>query len=217
MPRSPAPRAAKPATKPKAAPAAKPSVVPTIRLTTETAARIIGVGDRQLRNLRQQGCPLPDGGIRTIADIAAIVAWRMESENRDLRERIDDLLGDEDGGMSRLEYEDKRTALKAKQLKLARELNLVLDEDEYLHHLSVLWAEMNSMLDSMGTQLAPLLAPLSDEFDIADRIDVYVADIKGRFNPEEAMNPVRVDLDPFTDDEVGIDLEDDGDADDDEA
>lgn len=201
----------------KPAPALPPaSAVPTIRLTTETAAKIIGVGDRQLRNLRQQGCPLPDGGIRSIEDIAAIVAWRLESETRELRERVDDLVDGPEGGMARLDYEEKRTSLKAKQLKLARELDLVLDKNEYFDHLSNLWAEANSLLDAMGTQLAPTLVSLDDEMDIAEKIDKFVADLKGRFDPDQAMNPVRVEIDPYTDDEVGIDLEDDVDVPDDE-
>lgn len=115
-----------------------------------------------------------------------------------------------------LEREERRTKIKSMQIKLSREMGLVLDADEYLHHLSVLWVEMNSLLDVMGMQLGPILATIDDPDTCTDKIDDFVADLKKRFNPEEALNPIRVDLDPFTDDEVGLDLDED-DADDDEA
>lgn len=181
----------------------------TVRMSNEVAAKLAGISARWMTEQRTHGCPVPDGGVRTIAQVAAIVRWRMEQQRAELLDGQD---MDEDD----LEREEKRTKLKAMQIKLARELDLVLDGDDYLHHLSVLWVEMNSLLDVMGQQLGPIVATISDPDTCADKIEEFVADIKKRFNPEEAMNPVRVDLDPFTDDEVGLDLDDD-DADDDEA
>lgn len=180
----------------------------TIRITTEIAGRIAGVSGRQLMNLKAEGCPVPDGGAKTIHDVAAIVRWRMDQ----IRAEAGDDRDEDD-----LEREERRTKLKVLQVKLARELDKVLDGDEYLHHLSVLWVEMNSLLDIMDAQLGPILAPISDPDECADKIRDYVTDLKKRFNPEEAMNPVRIDHDPFTDDVVDLDLEDEDAGDDDEA
>lgn len=178
-----------------------------IRISTQTAGIIAGVSGRQLMNLKAEGCPVPDGGVKTVQQVAAIVRWRMDQ----IRAEAGD-----DRDVDELEVEERRTKLKVLQVKLARELDKVLDGDEYLHHLSVLWVEMNSLLDIMDAQLGPIVAPISDPDECADKIRDYVADLKKRFNPEEAMNPIRIDHDPFTDDVVELDLEDD-DAGDDEA
>lgn len=186
-----------------------------MQITTETAASIIGISDRQLRNLRTKGCPVPEGGVKTVEDIARIVDWRVEHEAREARDDLTKLMESMgEGSMDLLDYEEKRTSLKAKQLKLARELDLVLDRDEYMHHLSMLFSELNSLIDSMGAQLGPVVASISDPVLCADAIDDFVADIKKRFNAEEAMNPVRVDIDPFGDDDDGsAELEEDDDDD----
>lgn len=178
-----------------------------IRISTQTAGIIAGVSGRQLMNLKAEGCPVPDGGVKTVQQVAAIVRWRMDQ----IRAEAGD-----DRDVDELEVEERRTKLKVLQVKLARELDKVLDGDEYLHHLSVLWVEMNSLLDIMDAQLGPIVAPISDPDECADKIRDYVADLKKRFNPEEAMNPIRIDHDPFTDDVVELNLEDD-DAGDDES
>lgn len=181
----------------------------TVRISNEMAAKLAGISPRWLTEQRSHGCPVPDGGVRTVDQVAAIVKWRMDQQRADL-------IADRDMDEDDLDREEQRTKLKALQIKLARELDLVLDGDDYLHHLSVLWVEMNSLLDVMGMQLGPIVATISDPDVCTDKIDEFVADLKKRFNPEEAMNPVRIELDPFTDDEVGIDLDDDV-ADDDES
>lgn len=187
-----------------AAPSSRARAAQTIKISTEVAGKIVGLSGRQLQNLKIEGCPLPDGGVRTLEEIRSIVLWRMDQIRKDA--------GD-DRDVDDLEVEEKRTALKVKQLKLAKELDLVLDADEYLHHLSTLWVEMNSLLDIMGTQLAPLLVSIDEADVIADKIDDFVADLKKRFNPDEAMTPVRIDHDPFGDDVAEISFDDDDDDD----
>lgn len=165
-----------------------------IRITTQTAGLIVGVGGRQLMNLKAEGCPVPDGGVKSLHEVAAIVRWRMD-QIRELcseGEEIDDL-----------DREEKRTKLILLQTKISRELDHVLDADPYIHHLSVLWSEHNSLLDGMGRKLAPFLVDLTEEEDIKDKIDEFVAGLKKRFNPDEAMNPITTEHDPFTDEVVG--------------
>ena len=215
MAKRPTPTSPKPRTSPAKRTPARPAravgedAAQTVRISNEIAAKLAGISPRWLTEQRSHGCPVPDGGVRTVDQVAAIVRWRMDQQRAELLDGQD---MDEDD----LEREEKRTKLKAMQIKLSRELDLVLDSDDYLHHLSVLWVEMNSLLDVMGMQLGPILATISDPDECTDKIDDFVAGLKARFNPEEALNPIRVELDPFTDDEVGLDLDDD-DADDDGA
>lgn len=178
----------------------------TVKITTGLAARIIGIKERQLSNLRQQGCPLPEGGVKTVDDIEAIVAWRMNQMREMLTDKLPENVDD-------IELEEKRTNLKVKQIKLAKELDLVLDEAAYFHHLSVLWGEANSLLDSMESKLPPLLIGLQPD-EMADKIRDFVSDLKMRFNPEEAMRPAQVALDLFTDEVAELNPDDDDEGED---
>lgn len=174
----------------------------SVKISNDVAAIVIGIRARQLTSLRQQGCPVPDGGVRTLGQVAAIVKWKMDQQREVLTADRD--MDDDD-----LDREEKRTKLILLQTKISRELDHVLDADPYIHHLSVLWSEHNSLLDGMGRKLAPFLASMTEEEDIKDRIDDFVAGLKKRFNPDEAMKPVTTEHDPFTDDVVGVDEDDD--------
>lgn len=186
-----------------------PRSATTVKISNDIAAIVLGIRARQLTSLRSQGCPVPPGGVRTLGEVAAIVKWRMDQQREALTADRD--MDDDD-----LDREEKRTKLILLQTKISRELDHVLDADPYIHHLSVLWSEHNSLLDGMGRKLAPFLASMTDEEDIKDRIDEFVAGLKKRFNPDEAMKPVTTEHDPFTDDVVGVDEDDDSDVADDE-
>lgn len=177
----------------------------TVKVTTGLAAKIIGIKERQLSNLRQQGCPVPEGGVKTVDDIAAIVAWRMDQMREMLTDKLPENVDD-------IELEEKRTNLKVKQIKLAKELDLVLDESDYMHHLSVLWGEANSLLDSMESKLPPVLTGLPAD-EMADKIREFVSDLKLRFNPEEAMRPAAISIDLFGDDVAEVNFEEPDDDD----
>lgn len=190
------------------APAARGAT--TVKISNGLAAAVVGLKERQLNNLRTQGCPVPDGGVRTVEQIASIVKWRMDQQ-REVLTADREMNGDD------LDREEKRTKLILLQTKISRELDHVLDADPYIHHLSVLWSEHNSLLDGMGRKLAPFLVGLTEEDEAKDRIDDFVAGLKKRFNPDEAMKPVTTEHDPFTDEVVGVgDDDDDAESSDDE-
>lgn len=136
----------------------------TLKITTEAVEKIVGIGSRQMRSLRRsKGCPIPDGGIRTIDELAAVVRWRADQAVADARREADAMV-EAMGGMTVEMVESKRAqvGLKLDELKLGEKKGLLLPKKLYVHVLSMMLAEVASLLRAQGSQLGPLVSIESD-------------------------------------------------------
>lgn len=170
------------------APAARGAT--TVKISNGLAAAVVGLKERQLTNLRTQGCPVPDGGVRTVEQIAAIVRWRMDQAVADVTRKTDAVL--DELGVDSPEAEELRSRRldnRLKEFKVGTAYGELLEKPRYLHNLSLCLVEINAQMQMVGSRNREQLAACSEPFGCQQIVDDAVNEILGELTLERALHP----------------------------
>ena len=162
----------------------------TVKISNGLAAAVVGLKERQLTNLRGSGCPVPDGGVRTVEQIAAIVKWRMNQAVADVTRKTDAVL--DELGVNSPEAEELRSRRldnRLKEFKVGTAYGELLEKPRFLHNLSLCLVEINAQMQMVGGRHREQLAACSDPFGCQAIVDDAVNEVLADLTLERALHP----------------------------